>query len=443
MGIFKANDIRGIYPEELDGERIRRIGYNLPAVLKAEKILVGRDARNSSDEIFDVLSQGIRDAGANVVDIGVCDTPAVYFATVHYGFSGSVMITASHNPPEYNGLKISGKSAVPVGPDTGLKEIETLITEPLAIMKKRGKVESLNIEDDYSAHVHRFLGRSSRLKVVMDCGNGAASIFIHDIFDDYFFDSCFLFDTPDGDFPNHGPNPLDKGSWVEIHEAILERNADIGILFDGDADRVIFFDETGNFISPDIITALIGQHYYGRKKSDKPMFYDIRSSKSVSEYISSLGGTSSACVTGHANIKKLLKSKNGLYAGELSGHYYFSENFYCDSGFIAAAIVCDVLEGFHLPLSQIVQRINPYSFSGEKNFSVRSTEFVLEKVKSQYSDGDINEMDGIRIDYKDWWFNLRPSGAEPLLRLVVEADTIALMEEKVGEVSGFISSIED
>ncbi|HAK45713.1 MAG TPA: phosphomannomutase/phosphoglucomutase, partial [Spirochaeta sp.] len=174
MGIFKANDIRGIFPEELDRERIRRIGYNLPAVLKAERILVGRDARNSSDEIFDVLSQGIRDAGANVVDIGVCDTPAVYFATVYYGFSGSVMITASHNPPEYNGLKISGKSAVPVGPDTGLKEIETLITEPLVIMKKRGKVEELNIRDDYSAHVRRFLGKSSRLKVVMDCGNGAA-----------------------------------------------------------------------------------------------------------------------------------------------------------------------------------------------------------------------------------------------------------------------------
>ncbi len=442
MGIFKANDIRGVFPEELDKERIRRIGFYLPGILKSDRILIGRDTRNSSDEVFELLARGITEAGAQVVDIGVCDSPAVYFATVKYRFSGSVMITASHNPPEYNGLKISAGSAVPVGPDNGLRELERLIAVKPVVSEPEADIIFLDIRNDYTEHVRSFLKETNRLKVVIDCGNGASSIFVHDIFDDFFPGVTILFDTPDGEFPGHGPNPLEPESWVHIAETIQKENADLGILFDGDADRAIFFDEQGSFISPDIITALIGRYYYESKKSKKKMFYDIRSSRSIHEYITALGGTAAACVTGHARIKKLLKSENGIYAGELSGHYYFSENFYCDSGFIAAAIVSDVVDRMKTPLSQIVRDINPYSFSGERNFTVRNTAVVLQKVKLQYPDGEINEIDGIRIDYKDWWFNLRPSGAEPLLRLVVEAATPAEMNQKVEELSDFIYSVD-
>lgn len=442
MGIFKANDIRGIFPHELDRERIWRIGFYLSTILKTDSILVGRDTRNSSDEVFELLTKGILDSGANVSDIGICDTPAVYFATVNYGYHGSVMITASHNPPEYNGLKISATSAVPIGPEDGLKHLKTLITKAPVVSQLPGNLVFLDIGADYVGHVRRFLGEPSPLKVVFDCGHGAASTFVHDIFGEHFSESKYLFDKPDGNFPDHGPNPLEHESWTHISNIIREENANLGVLFDGDADRAIFFDESGNFISPDIITAVIGRYYYGIRKSKKPMFYDIRSSKSVAEYISSLGGRSSACVTGHANIKRHLKLQDGVFAGELSGHYYFSENFYCDSGFIAVAIVCEVLSQSGGSLSEIVRDINPYFFSGEKNFSVGSTENVLDGVKKHYSEGILNEIDGIRIDYKDWWFNLRPSGAEPLLRLVVEADAAQIMVDKVNEISTLIASVD-
>jgi len=283
MDIFKANDIRGIFPEELDRERVRRIGFYLPEILGADRILVGRDTRNSSNEVFELLAGGIRDAGVQVVDIGVCDTPAVYFATVKYGFSGSVMITASHNPPEYNGLKISAGSAVPVGPENGLKELESLISDKPVISVSRADITFLDIRNDYIDHIHGFLEKSNRLKVVIDCGNGASSIFAHDVFDGLFSEAAFLFDNPDGDFPGHGPNPLEPESRVHIAETILKKHADLGIIFDGDADRAIFMDEQGSFVSPDIITALIGQYYYGREKSKRKMFYDIRSSRSVHE----------------------------------------------------------------------------------------------------------------------------------------------------------------
>ena len=446
MGIFKANDIRGKYPVELDQNTIYSIGFYLPVVLKTNTILIGRDARTSSNDIFNILSNGITDSGAEVVDIGFCDTPAVYFTTAYYGFDGSVMITASHNPPEYNGLKISGSMSVPVGPETGLKELENLLGSKTFPALVKGKIRNLDISQDYKKHIHKFINDLSGIKVVMDCGNGAASAYINKIFKNTSLNYTAIFDNPDGTFPNHGSNPLEKDSWISIKEEISKQNADIGIVFDGDADRAVFFDEKGEFISPDIITALIGHYYYDNKtkddKSSGKMFYDIRSSKSVSEYVKRLGGESSPCTTGHANIKKILKESNGTYAGELSGHYYFRENYFCDSGFIAAAVVLGIIKKLQVPVSEISGKINPYSFSGEINFEVKDQDLVLNKIAEYFPKGKVNRLDGVRIDFNSWWFILRPSGAEPLLRLVVEAENNEIMKEKIKELKVIIESFE-
>ncbi len=447
MGIFKANDIRGKYPGELDKESLYSIGFHLSHILDTDKILVGRDIRISSNVVFDILSEGIVDSGADVVDIGLCDTPAVYFATAFYKFDGSVMITASHNPPEYNGLKISRTEAVPVGPESGLKELEKLIKTKTEPVRSKGKITKLDISIEYIKHIQKFMTDLSGLKTVIDSGNGAASAYINRIFEGTSLQYISLFDKPDGTFPNHGPNPLEKESWVSIKEEILKTKADVGIVFDGDADRAVFFDETGKFISPDIITALIGHYYYDKKVGGNnhndigQMYYDIRSSRSVSEYIKGLGGDASSCTTGHANIKKILRENNGTYAGELSGHYYFKENYFCDSGFIAAAVVLGILKKIKLPFSEISKKINPYYFSGEINFEVTDQKLVLDKIADYFPEGKINKLDGIRIDFKSWWFILRPSGAEPLLRLVVEAGTKELMNEKIKEIINIIKNL--
>ena len=444
MGIFKANDIRGKYPVELDQNTIYSIGFYLPVVLKTNTILIGRDARTSSNDLFNILSKGITDSGADVVDIGFCDTPAVYFATAYYGFDGSVMITASHNPQEYNGLKISGSMSVPVGPETGLKELENLLGNKTFPASLKGNIRNLDISQDYKKHIHKFINDLSGIKVVMDCGNGAASAYINKIFNNTLLNYTAIFDVPDGTFPNHGPNPLEKDSWISIKEELLKQNADIGIVFDGDADRAVFFDEKGGFISPDIITALIGHYYYDIKaeddKNSDKMFYDIRSSKSVSEYVKGLGGKSSPCTTGHANIKKILRETNGAYAGELSGHYYFRENYFCDSGFIAVAIVLGVVKKLKQPVSEIIKKVNPYFFSGEINFEVFDQKLILDKITEYFPEGKVSRLDGIRIDFNSWWFILRPSGAEPLLRLVVEAETKELMNEKIKKIKNIIKA---
>jgi phosphomannomutase len=443
MGIFKANDIRGIFPGELTREVIYSLGYHLPAVLKTQEILVGWDGRTSSPEIFEILSRGITDAGAHVHALGFCDTPALYFATFAYGYGGSVMITASHNPPADNGLKISGKDAVPLGPDTGLKELEALLGKPTPVKPERGTVATRDIRQDYLAHVRRFAPASIPLRIVFDCGNGAACAYAADIFQPVLKESWFLYPTPDGTFPHHGPNPLESESWTGIRRAIGAHKADGGILFDGDADRAVFFDEEGRFISPDIITALLSLHFYKKEGASGPMFYDIRSSRSVAEYVSRQGGEARVCDTGHARIKKLLKDENGVYAGELSGHYYFRENGYCDSGFITAALVLGILAETGESLSDLVRSINPYAFSGEINFKVTNQEAVIQGLTERYGRGKITRRDGVRVDFDTWWFILRPSGAEPVLRLVVEAADQEELEGRVEEIGTVIDHLEE
>ena len=439
MGIFKANDIRGIYPDELDPATIYKIGKLLPQILDVKEILVGRDVRISSDAIFDKLAEGINSVGCDVVDIGICDTPAVYFATSFYNYSGSVMITASHNPPEFNGLKISGPNSQPIGPETGLLRLQT--EEPV---EKEGvvpgKIVKKDIEADYVKHVTSFLKMNNKVKVVVDASNGAACQYMKKMFDNEKIDCQFLLDTPDGSFPNHGPNPVESESHGLIGEQIKASGAALGIIFDGDADRAIFMDENGKFISPDLITALIGKELAG--EGDK-VYYDLRSSKSVKEYLNKNKITPLGCKSGHANIKKLLKETDGVVAGELSGHYYFKDNFFCDSGFIAALLMLNMVSETDKKMSQIIEDVNPYYFSGEINFKVEKIDYIIENIKNYYPEGEVDTTEGVKIEFADWWFLMRLSGGENILRLVVEAENQESNETFVEQLAEQIMELEN
>ena len=447
MSIFKSYDIRGVYGTEWNAATARAIGGQLPGLLGARRIAVGRDVRLSSGEIFSELTDGIREAGCDVFDIGLCDTPAVYFATAFYDMEGSVMITASHNPPEYNGLKVSRRQAVPVGYDTGLAELERQVAAgpPAAETRPpaRGKLTKLDIRADYVAHLARFRSNLSSLRIVIDCSNGMAGIFLRDVLHGTNGHFIFLFEEPDGRFPNHAPNPLVEENLAALKKRVVEERADIGICFDGDADRVMFVDEAGRFISPDLIIGLLGTYYFRRHPErlsggSRTVTYDVRSSRSVVEFLQALGAAPAICRVGHSYAKKLLRETAGIMGGELAGHYYFRENYFCDSGMMAALVVLEVLAADGRPLSRVMQDIRKYAFSGELNFTVPNGPQIVRRVRADYAEGKLTDIDGIRIDFPDWWFNLRVSNTEPLLRLVVEAATEEELRAKKEELIGKI-----
>ncbi len=446
MGIFKSYDIRGVYGKEWDRDTARGIGRLLPRLLEARRIVVGRDARLSSGEIFTALTMGIMEAGCAVTDVGLCDTPAVYFATARYGFDGGIMITASHNPPEYNGLKVSGRQAVPVGYDTGLERLEKMMGErsfpPPAAAP--GKMEKLDIRSDYLEHLARFTGGIAGLSAVIDCSNGTVGIFLKDLLAGLPGRYVTIFEEPDGRFPNHPPNPLVEENLAELKRSVRAEKADLGICFDGDADRVMFVDEEGSFISPDLIICLIGNYYFRhnpkRLSGASPVVtYDVRSSRSVVEHLRALGAEPRICKVGHSHAKKLLRETNGIFGGELAGHYYFRENYFCDSGMIAALTVLSVLSLEGGKLSGLIRGIKKYSFSGELNFSVSNGGEIAERIRRDYPEGELTDVDGIRIDFPTWWFNVRKSNTEPLLRLVVEAADPEELEKRKRELLDKIS----
>ena len=451
MGIFKSYDIRGVFNTEWNGATARAIGRHLPGLLGARRIAVGRDVRLSSDEVFAELVMGITESGADVADIGLCDTPAVYFTTAHFDMDGSVMITASHNPPEYNGLKVSRQAAVPVGYDTGLAELERRVSSGVLPppANSRGTVSRLDVRPAYLAHLATFKSDLSGLKAVIDCSNGMAGLFLRDVLAGTGLRYALMFDEPDGRFPNHAPNPLVEENLAALKARVRQEGADLGICFDGDADRVMFVDENGAFISPDLLIGFLGTYYFTlhperRAGSSRVVTYDVRSSRGVVEYLERLGATPTICKVGHSFAKKLLRDTDGIAGGELAGHYYFRENFYCDSGMIAALIVLEVLSAARVPFSKAISEIGRYSFSGEINFTVSNGPEILRRVKSDYADGKLTDLDGIRVDFPDWWFNLRVSNTEPLLRLVVEAVTADALEKRktelVAKIKGYASA---
>ena len=440
MGAFHAYDIRGIYNVDFDKETAYKVGYFLPELLSADKVLVGRDARVSSPEIHEYLLKGITDAGADVYDIGLSTTPMVYWGTAAFGFKASVQITASHNPAEYNGLKVSRENALPVGLDTGLGQIKEWVESgrPCVPAGVKGQVRPMDIKPDYLAFLLKYKGDWSNLKIAMDVSNGMASLFVRDIFGDQ---PAYIYEEMDGRFPNHEPNPLVQENVADLKKLVAETKADIGVIFDGDADRVMFVDENSRFISPDLMIAVLG-HYFLEERGEKGYVHqDIRSSKAVSEYLAPMGGVMNTWRVGRAYAALKLRELDGVFGGELAGHYYFRDFYYSDSGLLAAILILNVVSKMKaqgISLSQLISRIEKYQNSGEINFRVEDKKGAMDAVRdyfmSQEKASAYMDLDGYRVEFPEWWLNIRPSNTEPYLRFLCEATSKELLDEKVAAV---------
>ena len=446
MGAFHAYDIRGIYNVDFDKDTAYRVGAFLPSLLGTDKVLVGRDCRVSSDEIHEYLLKGITDAGADVYDIGLSTTPMVYFGTAKYGFDASVQITASHNPKEYNGMKVSCANALPVGYDNGLGQIEQWIKEgretPLA--EKKGSVHQKDIRKDYLYFLLGYKPDLSGLKLAFDLSNGMSTLFAKEIFGDA---PEYIFDTMDGTFPNHEPNPLVHKNVVALEELVKKTGADAGVIYDGDADRVMFVDEKGNFVSPDLMIAVLGHYFIGERGEKGYVIQDIRSSKAVGEYLEPMGAKMYTWKVGRANAARRLREIDGIWGGELAGHYYFKDFFYSDSGLLASILILRVLANLKkegISFSQIIGKIARYQNSGEINFKLTDKQGAMDAVKAHFEEQEkptaFMDFDGYRVEFPDWWFNIRPSNTEPYLRFICEATTKELLDKKVAEVKSLLQS---
>ncbi len=440
MNAFKAYDIRGVYNKDFNKEDVYKIGYFLPELLAADKVLVGYDDRESTPEVFEALAEGITDRGADVYKIGYATTPMVYYGTAKHGYKASVMITASHNPPEYNGLKISRENALPVGYDSGLRELEEMIeTREIEAVskKKKGSILEHNIKDEYIEFQKSYLPDLSELDISIDISNGMTAIIADKILGNQ---PHYIYNELDGTFPNHEANPLAAENREDLKELLLKNDSDIGLIFDGDGDRVMFLDENGEFISPDLIIALLAEYYINQGKG-KNILCDIRTSWSVTEHIEELGGEYFLWKVGHAYAKLKLREIDGICGGELAGHYYYKDFFYCDSGMLTALIVLNVaarLKKEGKTISELIAEFDKYASSGEVNFKIDNKKEVMERLKDYYLDkeapNEFYDFDGYRLEYNDWWFNVRPSNTEPYLRLVVEASTQELLDKKLEEI---------
>lgn len=445
MGAFHAYDIRGIYNKDFNKDDAYKIGYHLVGLLKTGKVLVGRDVRTSSPEIFEYLCNGITDAGADVYNIGLSTTPMVYFSTAKHEFNASVQITASHNSKEYNGMKVSRENALPVGYDTGLKEIEQKIKTnvPMPKAEKKGKVIDYEVRKEYIDFLKKYVGDYSNLNIGIDCSNGMAALLIKELLGNT---PKYIFDELDGTFPNHEANPLVPENIVDLQKLVKNQGCDLGIIFDGDADRVMFVDENSRFISPDLMIALLG-HYFLEEKNQKGLvLQDIRTSKAVGEYLKPLGGEMRTWRVGRAFAAHKLREIDGIYGGELAGHYYFRDFYYSDSGLLACLIILNVISKFKkqgVTLSQLISRIETYANSGEINFRIENKKGAMDAVRNHFTATEKAtasfDFDGYRVEFPDWWFNIRPSNTEPYLRFIAEAKSRELLDEKVKKVRDILS----
>ncbi|MGM0611945.1 MAG: phosphomannomutase/phosphoglucomutase [Bacteroidota bacterium] len=446
MNAFKAYDIRGVYNVDFNKEDVYRIGFYLPALMQADKILVGRDIRHSSPEIFQALTSGIIDQGCDVYDAGITTTPMVYYLTANDDFDASVMITASHNDKEYNGLKISGSKATPIGYDSGLAELEQMTAKTPQITKTRGKIIDHNRKDIYKQFLNQYKKDYSGLNLAVDCSNGVAGLLAEYIFGK---DIHYLNLEMNGDFPGHSPNPLVERNVESLKQVVRENDLDLGVIFDGDADRVMFVDEKGQFIRPDLIIALMGDYFLKDKANEKVLF-DIRSSRVVKEHLEKLGAETYMWRVGRAYAARKLKDINGLFGGELAGHYYFRDFFYSDSGMLSAMIVLNVmleLKQKGITISEYFSKINYLSNSGEINFKINQKKEAMEALKNYFSSQEeleaLYDFDGYRLEFKNWWFNVRPSNTEPYLRFIAEADSKEKLKQVINKTQSIINQIKD
>jgi len=445
--IFKAYDVRGLYPSEVNEEAARLIGRGFVAYLGAKRIAVSRDMRLSSPSVAAAFIEGARAQGADVVDYGMMGTDMMYFAVARDGHDGGAQITASHNPKEYNGIKLVRREAFPLSGEVGLKEIRETIeagTLPPEAATP-GSLSTMEVMDDYVKHVMSFIDPSimKPFNVVLDAGSGMAGLVAPRLFEHLPCKVTTLCFEVDGTFPNHEANPLIEENRRDIVERVIQDKADIGIAWDGDADRCFFIDGSGEFIAGDFVTALLSEAFLLKHPGAK-VVYDVRASYAVKDIVAKYGGTSLMNRVGHAFFKRRMREEDAIFGGEVTGHYYFRDNFFADNGFIPALLILELMSRKGQTLRELLAPLREkYFISGEINTKVANLQVSQEKIdglSAKYTDGRVYSLDGISAEFPDWHFNVRSSNTEPLLRLNLEATTQAMMEAKRDEVLGFIRS---
>jgi len=445
--IFKAYDVRGLYPSEVNEEAARLIGRGFVTYLQARQIAVSRDMRVSSPSLAAAFIDGARAQGANVVDYGMMGTDMLYYAVAHDRLDGGVQITASHNPKEYNGIKMVRKEAFPLSGDAGISDIRDMIATGRlpAEADSPGTVSTRNVLDEYVRHVLSFIDPAliKPFNVVLDAGNGIAGLVAPRLFEKLPCRTTALCFEVDGTFPNHEANPLIEENRRDIVERVLQETADIGIAWDGDADRVFFIDGGGEFVPGDFVTALLAEAFLIKHPGAK-VLYDLRASYAVRDIVRKYGGTALMNRVGHAFFKRRMREEDAIFGGEVTGHYYFRDYFYADNGFIPALLILELMSRKGQTLAELLAPLRQkYFISGEINTRVSDMAAAQEKMDglaAMYTEGRVYTLDGVSAEFHDWHFNVRASNTEPLLRLNLEATTPEKMEQKRDEVLAFIRS---
>jgi phosphomannomutase len=445
--LFKAYDVRGIVPSELTPEIAYEIGRAIVATLHPDSVVVGRDMRLSSPALSAALIEGIRDAGTDAVDVGMVSTDALSFAIGNYGYPAGVMVTASHNPPEYNGFKIAREEARALSLDEGLNEIRDHVVNgdlpPVVPAEERGDLSARDILDDYARHMLSLIDVSKLrpLRVAIDAGNGMAGITVPRVFRDLPVKVIPMYFEPDGAFPNHPANPIEPKNTEEMRRAVVEHGYDLGAAFDGDADRVFLVDEKGDLVGGDILTALVASRMLDRNPG-AAIVYNLISSRGVPELIRQKGGRPIRSRVGHSYIKETMRREDAVFGGEHSGHFYFRENWYADSGMAALLHALELVSEAGKPLSQVIAPLDHRFRSGEINSEVADVAATMQAIEERYraEGAAIDHLDGITVEFPTWWFNVRPSNTQPLLRLNVEADDPETLRAKTDEVLAMIRS---
>ena len=437
--VFKAYDVRGLTPDELDEPTARSLGAAFANFTNAETVVVGRDMRTSGQGLLEAFSEGVVSQGVDVRDVGLASTDLVYFAS-GYLQAPAVMLTASHNPASYNGMKFCHSGAQAIGADTGLAEIRQLAAQPAKSAPTAGRIQQINLLDKFVEHVHSFIdiGALRPLKIVADTANGMGGLVLPAAFNELPFELEILYEELDGTFPNHPADPLQPENLVDLQNRVIESNADVGLAFDGDADRVFLVDEKANLVSGSTTTALVASAILERE-GPGPILHNLICSRATVEVIEEAGGEPIRTRVGHSYIKAVMAETGAMFGGEHSGHYYFARNYGADSGLIAALICLERLSLEGGQLSSLIAPLQRYTNSGEVNAEVDNTEEAIDKVSDFFSDEQQDRLDGLTVECDDWWFNLRPSNTEPLLRLNVEGPDERQVEDRVEQILNLFS----
>lgn len=434
--IFKAYDIRGVYPLEINEDVAYKIGQAIVRVIKTKKIVVGRDNRPSSPKIYESLVNGITSMGCDVVDVGLTTTPLLFFSLGRLNADFGVMITASHNPKKYNGFKLAKKEAVPLNLKDMKKIKKLVINKKLKTSSKKGKIYKMNFSEEYLKKIYSYYTSKKKISVVVDTGNGMGGLVVPKLLSKISADVKYI-NLKIDDKKTHEANPLKIETLKQLQEEVISRKADVGVAFDEDCDRVGFVDETGTIIQMDLITSFLSKIILKQKPNSK-IIYDLRSSNIVKETILNNKGIPIECRVGHTFIKKKMRTINCDFAGEVSGHYYFSDFFYVECPLLVLILIINSLE--KQKLSSLIKPFKKYYKSQEINFKVENTKKIIKILRKEYFKGKIKTNDGLKITFNNWWFNIRPSNTESLLRLNLEANTKELLEEKIKELTKIIKS---